>query len=283
MTSSANDLGAMSLGPPRPSMQAIAQAPVTSAARPRQIYAVPVRPDIAGPGKVADGLYRGCEILLAATALLCTLPIMLVVAVIVRLDSPGPVLFRHRRPAKSTVVRGATLADRPDVRPSPGDVAPDALYYVPSYFILLKFRTMHHDARQRFPHLYAHKYAPDEFRVQNHTFENDPRVTRAGRILRRLSVDELPNLWSVLVGDMRFVGPRPEAPEVLQYYTPDEMYKFVCKPGITGLAQVNGRGLLTWGETLDWDLEYVRTRNLRLDAATIVRTLQRVITRRGAF
>ena len=100
---------------------------------------------------------------------------------------------------------------------------------------------------------------------------------------RKLSVDELPNLWSVLVGDMRLVGPSPEAPEVLQYYTPDEMYKFVCKPGITGLAQINGRGLLNWGETLAWDLHYIRTRDVPLDLKIIFMTLKLVIARRGAF
>jgi lipopolysaccharide/colanic/teichoic acid biosynthesis glycosyltransferase len=104
-----------------------------------------------------------------------------------------------------------------------------------------------------------------------------------GRVLRKLSIDELPNFWSVLVGDMRLVGPRPEAPEVLRYYSPEEMYKFVCKPGITGLAQINGRGFLNWGETLAWDLEYVRTRSHVLDLKILLLTLKRVVARDGAF
>jgi lipopolysaccharide/colanic/teichoic acid biosynthesis glycosyltransferase len=102
-------------------------------------------------------------------------------------------------------------------------------------------------------------------------------------LLRTLSVDELPNLWSVLIGDMRLVGPRPEAPEVLQYYTPEEMIKFTLKPGITGLAQVGGRGLLNWGETLALDLQYVRTRSIALDLKIILLTIKRVVTRDGAF
>ena len=167
--------------------------------------------------------------------------------------------------------------------PPPGGSEMGKLYYVPDYFTLLKFRTMYDDARQRFPQLYAYNYSAEGFRGQYPTHQDDPRVTRAGRFLRRLSVDELPNLWSVVVGDMRLVGPRPEAPEVLQYYKPEEMYKFACKPGITGLAQVNGRGLLTWGETLDWDLEYVRTRSVRLDIKIIFRTVHHVVTRHGAF
>jgi lipopolysaccharide/colanic/teichoic acid biosynthesis glycosyltransferase len=115
------------------------------------------------------------------------------------------------------------------------------------------------------------------------TLRQDPRVTRIGRVLRRLSVDELPILWSVLAGDMRLVGPRPEAPEVLRYYSCEEMYKFAVKPGITGLAQINGRGLLNWGETLAFDLEYVRTRTVMLDLKILLVTLQRVLFRHGAF
>ncbi len=114
-------------------------------------------------------------------------------------------------------------------------------------------------------------------------FQNDPRVTRAGRLLRQLSLDELPNLWSVLTGEMSLVGPRPEAPEVLQYYTPEEMTKLTLRPGITGLAQASGRGLLNWGETLALDLQYVRTRSVALDLKIILLTIKRVITRHGAF
>ena len=115
------------------------------------------------------------------------------------------------------------------------------------------------------------------------TLQNDPRVTRVGGFLRRLSLDELPNLWSVVIGDMSLVGPRPEAPEVLQYYTPEEMRKFTLRPGITGLAQISGRGLLNWGETLALDLQYVRTRSVTLDLKIILLTIRRVLTRHGAF
>jgi lipopolysaccharide/colanic/teichoic acid biosynthesis glycosyltransferase len=212
-----------------------------------------------------------------------TLPLMLIVAVVIRCDTAGPALFFHKRPGRSIIVRGRDLQGRADLRPPPGGYDPDTLYYVPTQFTLVKFRTMHSDARTRFPQFYAYKYAQGEFHRQYPTHRHDPRVTRVGKVLRKLSIDELPNLWSVLVGDMRLVGPRPEAPEVLQYYTPQEMYKFACKPGITGLAQSNGRGLLNWGETLSWDLRYVCTRSVGLDLKIILVTLQRVITRHGAF
>ncbi len=246
-------------------------------------YAVPVRDVVRSSGWLAEALYRAFEILVALLGLTLAPPLMLVEALLIRLDSPGPVLFFHQRPGRSIMVRGRELEGRTDLLPPPGGYEPDTLYYVPSYFRIVKFRTMYHDARSRWPELYAYKFEPEEFHRQHTTHEFDPRVTRVGRILRRLSVDELPNLWCVLVGDMRLVGPRPEAPEVLQYYTPQEMYKLACKPGITGLAQINGRGLLNWGEVLAWDLQYVRTRSVALDLKIIFTTVKYVIIRHGAF
>lgn len=245
--------------------------------------AAPFPANLDSSSRLAEALYRAFEILVAAIGLIVALPVMLIEALLIRLDSPGPILFFHRRPARSVMVRGAELEGRSDLQPPPGGYRPEQLYYVPSYFTLVKFRTMHRDARTRFPEYYAYDFTAEEFHAMYGTHQNDPRVTRIGKILRQLSVDELPNLWCVLVGDMRLVGPRPEAPEVLQYYTPEEMYKLACKPGITGLAQINGRGLLNWGQTLAWDLEYVRTRNVWLDLKIIMITLKNVLLRHGAF
>jgi lipopolysaccharide/colanic/teichoic acid biosynthesis glycosyltransferase len=248
-----------------------------------QSYAVPVRELPSGSGPIAEALYHAFEILVAAVGLVLALPIMAIAAALVRCDSPGSALFLHRRPGRSIRVRGRDLAGRSDLRPPPGGYDAELLYYVPSHFTMAKLRTMHSDARARFPELYGYKFPAEEFHKQMPTLRHDPRVTRIGRVLRRLSIDELPNLWSVLIGDMRLVGPRPEAPEVLTYYTYEEMYKFAVKPGITGLAQINGRGLLNWGETLAWDLEYVRTRTVMLDLKILLITLKRVLFRHGAF
>lgn len=250
---------------------------------PGAVYAVPVREVSAGSGAVAEALYRVFEIVVAALGLVVALPIMAVGAALVRWDSPGPALFLHRRPGRSVMMRGRDLVHRGDLRPPPGGFEPERLYYVPSYFTMAKLRTMHSDARARHPELYLYRFPAGEFHRQMPTLRHDPRVTRVGRVLRTLSIDELPNLWSVLRGDMRLVGPRPEAPEVLRYYSCEEMYKFAVKPGITGLAQINGRGLLTWGETLAFDLEYVRTRSVVLDLKILLRTLHRVLFRHGAF
>jgi lipopolysaccharide/colanic/teichoic acid biosynthesis glycosyltransferase len=115
-----------------------------------------------------------------------TLPLMLLVALIVRLDSPGPVVFRQVR-----IGRNGRL------------------------FRFAKFRTLYVDARERWPHLYAYRYTADEVAALHFKLRNDPRVTRVGRWLRTSTLDELPNLWNVLVGDVALVGPRPEIPEML--------------------------------------------------------------------
>ena len=247
------------------------------------LHAVPVACVLAPAGGPAEAIYRGFEIVVALIGLTVGLPLMLIAAALMRCDSSGPALFFHTRPARSTSVRGRDLKGRADLQPPSGGFEPDALYWVPSYFTMPKLRTMYHDARSRFPEFYAYEFALGKFHQQFPTHRYDPRVTRFGRVLRKLSVDELPNLWSVLVGDMRLVGPRPEAPEVLRYYTPEEMYKFTCKPGITGLAQINGRGFLNWGETLAYDLEYIRTRSVALDLKIILVTFKQVFFQRGAF
>jgi lipopolysaccharide/colanic/teichoic acid biosynthesis glycosyltransferase len=246
-------------------------------------YAVPVGDVIGSSHWLAEAAYRGFEILVALIGLVVSLPLISMAALLIRLNSPGPALFFHKRPARSLIGRGRDLEGRTDLRPPLGGYQPDGFYYVPSYFTMVKLRTMYIDARVRFPQFYAYQFTPAEFHRQYPTHRDDPRVTRIGRILRKLSVDELPNFWSVLVGDMRLVGPRPEAPEVLQYYTVEEMYKFACKPGISGLAQISGRGFLNWGETLAWDLQYIRTRTVALDLKIILVTLKNLVTRRGAF
>ncbi len=248
-----------------------------------RILAIPVGRGAAHSSFVAEAAYRTFEIVFASVGLIVALPVMLATAIVIRLDSPGPVLFFHTRPARSAKVRGRDLEGRADLVPPPGGFEPDVLYYAPRYFKLTKFRTMYRDARARFPECYHSEYARENFRSTYSHIPNDPRITRVGHVLRKLSIDELPNLWSVLTGEMRLVGPRPEAPEVVQHYTPEEMLKFTCKPGITGLAQVSGRGLLNWGDTLALDIEYVRTRSVALDLKILLLTIKRVVARHGAL
>jgi len=197
---------------------------------------------------------RLCEIAVAGGMLLATLPLMLVIALIVRLDSPGPVVFRQTR-----IGRDGRL------------------------FKFAKFRTLYVDARERWPHLYTYRYTADEVAALHFKLKNDPRVTRVGRWLRKSTLDELPNLWNVLTGDVALVGPRPEIPEMLPYYDDVTLAKFSVRPGVTGLAQVRGRGDLSFRETVELDVEYVRTRSFRLDVDILLRTLICTVLRKGAF
>lgn len=249
------------------------------------IIAIEAPPPAEDRFSLVDAAYRVFEFSAALAALVVTLPIILLEAAIIRLDSPGRALFFQERCGRSRRVRGSELAGRADVMPAPGThFEPDKWYWVPTTFRFVKFRTMYVDARQRHPHLYQREFeSHEQFRAAYHKRDNDPRVTRVGKWLRRLTVDELPNLWNVLCGNVALVGPRPETPNYVHYYSADEMPKFTVRPGVTCLAVVHGRGELNIGESIDWDLEYVRSRTVAMDLRIIFVTAWLVVVRRGAF
>lgn len=203
--------------------------------------------------RVPFGL-RLFEVVVAATVLVVTSPIILLEAIYIRMGTPGPALF---------------LQKRIGINRQP--------------FTFVKFRTLYVDARERFPELYAYSYDNEELEALRFKVEEDPRVTPQGSWLRRLTLDELPNFWCVLTGDMALVGPRPEIPEMLQYYRGEELKIFSVRPGITGLAQISGRGRLTFHETLKYDLEYVENRSFWLDIKILWLTLVKVARSDGAF
>lgn len=248
-----------------------------------KLRVVPVGDHTSSSHRLMEGAYSVFEIMVTLAVFVLVMPIMLIEGLLIRLDLPGPILFFQIRLGRSEIKRGRDLLGRTDLVPPPGGYEPDRLYYVPTYFKFVKFRSMYADARQRFPELFNYNFGPGELHSRLTADINDPRLTRIGRILRKLSLDELPNLWCVLCGHIRLVGPRPEGPEFVEHYRCEEMYKFAVKPGITGLFQTNGRGLLTWSEQLAWDLQYVRTRTVRLDLKILTRTLKLVISRYGAF
>lgn len=253
--------------------------------RPGARWVVPVVDTSPGYGVLVGGLYRVFEIMIAIIALIVSLPVMLIEGLLIRLDSEGPALFFQLRMGRSAKVRGRDIEKRPDLLLPEKGLDQDAYYYVPQTFQFVKFRTMYHDARNRFPELYDYSFQTEKFdsSYTKAAGVDDPRVTRLGRNLRTLTIDELPNFWLVLTGKMNLVGPRPELVEVLHAYPPEGMYKFAVRPGITGLAQINGRAILNRGETLKWDLEYIRNRTVWLDIRIICKTIWLVLTRRGAF
>jgi exopolysaccharide biosynthesis polyprenyl glycosylphosphotransferase len=198
---------------------------------------------------------RALDLIGATAGLILLAPLMLLVAVVIRLESPGPVLFRQRRMGKG----GRT-------------------------FWFLKFRTMVVDAEDRLKHLEALNESSCGvlFKIRN-----DPRVTRVGRFLRRSSLDELPQLWNVLRGEMSLVGPRPlqlRDSDLLEKSDADAYARRLeVPPGLTGAWQVGGRSETDVFGMLRLDLDYVANRSLALDLSILVRTFSAVLRGRGAY
>jgi lipopolysaccharide/colanic/teichoic acid biosynthesis glycosyltransferase len=197
---------------------------------------------------------RFLEICVASVALVFALPVMAVIAISIRSGTPGPILFRQTR---------LGLNGEP--------------------FTFVKFRTLYADARQRFPELYAYKYDQQQIRSIQFKTTDDPRVTPQGRFWRKTSLDELPNLFLVLTGDLALVGPRPQIPEMLPYYKGIMLERYSVRPGLTDLAHVSGRSNLSFYETTAMDVAYVRGQSWSLDLKILWKTLVSVIHGDGAF
>ena len=187
---------------------------------------------------------------LAALALLVLAPALLVIASAVRLTSPGPALYRQERVG----LNGES-------------------------FTMLKFRSMVVDADRRLDDLRAENIS-DGLLFKIH---NDPRVTPVGRLLRRLSLDELPQLVNVLRGTMSLVGPRPPLPGEVARYDTQVNRRLLVKPGLTGLWQVSGRSDLPWEEAVRLDLRYVENWSLALDLLILWKTSRAVLSKSGAY
>ncbi len=201
---------------------------------------------------------RALDIAVSAVLLALLLPIFLVIAAAIRLDSAGRIVYRQRRV-------GRDLAS----------------------FTLNKFRTMHsgvgHETHRQFVlGLISGEHAESDGDPNFFKMANDDRVTRVGRFLRKTSLDELPQLWNVLRGDMSLVGPRPPIPYEVEHYPPHWFDRFAVKPGMTGLWQVSGRSELTLEEMIALDVEYARTRSLWLNLKILARTVPVVFVGRGA-
>jgi len=167
-------------------------------------------------------------------------PLMLIIAVLLKLTSKGAVMFTQDRLGKNAGV-----------------------------FKLYKFRTM----------------IPGAVNIGTglSVAEKDSRITNIGKLLRKTSLDELPQLFNVLKGDISLVGPRPTVPEHLQYYGPFERKRLEMKPGITGLAMVKGRASIPWSKRIEYDVEYVNKFSLLLDIVILLKTVYVVLTRKNTY
>jgi len=209
----------------------------------------------------AERLQRITDIVIATIALVLLSPLMIVVAILVRFDSRGPILYRQLRIG----------LDRRDDRPDAETLSRRTADLGGCPFTIYKFRTMRYDAERETGPVWA---SPD-----------DARVTRVGKVLRRFRIDEIPQLWNVLHGDMSIVGPRPERPAfVQQLRTEVEGYlrRHRVRPGITGWAQVNQEPDQTVADVkgkLEYDLEYLEKRSLRFDVGIMLRTVPVMLKR----
>lgn len=202
------------------------------------------------PPRNSDSAGRRLRDMIAASLGLAILwPLILLLAAVIKLDSPGPAIFAKKQ-----------------------------VGYRGRLFTIYKFRTMVVGAERQKPEI-------KDFRT--HKFEplkppgRDSRITRVGWTLRRTSIDELPQLFNVVKGQMSLVGPRPEDPEIVDKFPPAYHLRHETKPGLTGLAQVNGLSDITYHEKVMYDLEYVERQSSHLDVAILMRTVRVLLSRKG--
>jgi lipopolysaccharide/colanic/teichoic acid biosynthesis glycosyltransferase len=218
----------------------------------------------AVPGEAREWAHRTVNVTLALLAVLALLPVFVLLAVLVRLTSRGPVFYLQERVGLDRRLPGPGAQNHrrgPDLGGQP--------------FTIVKFRTMYVDAERLSGAVWAQP--------------QDPRITPLGRVLRQYRLDELPQLWNVLRGDMNIVGPRPERPSIfaeLRGHIAEYPLRQRAKPGITGLAQINhhyDRSLDDVRTKVRYDLEYIRRKSLREDLRIMLRTIPVVLLRKGGW
>jgi lipopolysaccharide/colanic/teichoic acid biosynthesis glycosyltransferase len=200
--------------------------------------------------ELAAELKRALDLAGTALLILASAPILAAIAVAIKLEDGGPVLFRQTR-----VGRDGRL------------------------FIMFKFRSMVPDAEARKAALMAQNEMSDGILFK---IRRDPRVTRVGRIIRKLSLDELPQLFNVLRGEMSLVGPRPPVPSEVALYDPGHRRRLAALPGITCLWQVSGRNEIDFHGQVQLDVAYIERQSIRLDLAILIRTIPAVLAGKGA-
>lgn len=196
-------------------------------------------------------LKRSVDIFVSGAALLCISPIFALIALLIKLDDRGPILFWQQRIGKHGRI-----------------------------FRFPKFRSMVVDAEQRVAAISKLNQHGDTITFK---MKRDPRITRIGAVLRRFSLDELPQLWCVFRGDMSLVGPRPALPREVAKYNLEARRRLNTTPGLTCIWQVSGRSNLAFPIQCEMDIDYVRNQSLKLDIELLAKTIPAVITGKGAY
>lgn len=200
--------------------------------------------------KLSNSVKRLFDLVFSALLFIIISPFMLITAIAIKIDSPGPVLFRQERIGKW---------GKP--------------------FICYKFRSMFIDAEERKKEL-MHLNEADAIVFK---IARDPRITRVGKVIRKLSIDELPQIFNVIKGDMSWVGPRPPVPFEVEHYKYEYMRRLHAVPGITGLQQVSGRSDISFERWVELDLQYIQEQSLLKDIQILIKTIPAVITGKGAY
>ena len=204
------------------------------------------RSDVHHP--LAQAFKRTCDVVFSAAGLMLFSPVLAAIALLVKLDSPGPVIFQHKR-----IGRGGVPFDMYKFRSmvTGGDDKEYMLY------LARLIDSDHNGAKNGLPY---------------RKLEDDPRVTRVGRVLRLLYLDELPQLWNVVKGDMSLVGPRPHVQFEVNHYAPHQQRRLLARPGCTGLWQVEGKADCSFDQLIDLDLEYIDRWSLLFDLKIVAKT-----------
>jgi len=223
--------------------------------KPEEIQTQHVSKRMAMPTRETNRYYRWkrlIDITISFSILLCCLPLFILLPILIRIFSGGPVFFSQTRTGVGN-----------------------------KRFRMLKFRTMTVSALNDKRHSYNWKEGvPESFQFKN---EYDSSVTPIGKVLRKYSLDELPQLFNVLAGHMSLVGPRPEMSSITDLYNDKQIQRLLVKPGITGYAQINGRSEINHGKKIEYDLYYVNNCSLLFDMKIIAATVIYVIRAKGAY
>lgn len=203
-----------------------------------------------GHKKFQFAVKRCFDISVSLILIILLSPLLIILAIWIKLDSEGEAVFKQTRVGINGV-----------------------------HFTIFKFRTMVKNADK----LFNKKVNRENLGELVFQDKDDPRITKSGSFLRKTSLDELPQLFNILKGDMSLIGPRPEIPAIADLYSDYEKIRLLVKPGVSGLAQVNGRGDLELSETITYDVRYVKEFSLLLDLKILLKTVKVVFLREGAY